>query len=86
MGPQESAERDMLSFRLAENPWTGYIIVGEELRPLPIGARLDPAIGVFSWQLAPAFLGEYRFAFIGYRGGFQVRVNLIVNVETGLNN
>jgi hypothetical protein len=41
-----------------------YHVVGDELRPLPIGSTFDPAIGVFYWQPGPAFVRDYRFMFI----------------------
>jgi len=42
----------------------GYLKVGEQLRPLPIGSTLDHQNGKFYWQLGSAFLGKYRFLFI----------------------
>jgi hypothetical protein len=33
--------------------YRGYLIVGEELRPLPIGSTLDPKTGTFSWMPGP---------------------------------
>jgi hypothetical protein len=44
--------------------YAGFLAVGEELRPLPIGSTLDPRSGVFSWQPGPGFLGDYRFVFV----------------------
>jgi hypothetical protein len=48
----------------AGSTYTGFLVVGEELRPLPIGSTLDPEAGLFSWQLGPGFLGDYRFVFV----------------------
>jgi hypothetical protein len=39
----------------------GYLAVNGQRRALPIGSSLNG--GVFSWQLAPAFLGEYYLRF-----------------------
>jgi hypothetical protein len=44
--------------------WEGYLIVGEELRRLPIGSTLDETTGVFSWLPGPGFLGDYQLVFI----------------------
>ena len=46
-----------------------YLLVGDELRPLPIGSTLDPATGVFAWQPGPGFLGEYTFVFVREKAG-----------------
>jgi len=42
----------------------GYLVVGEKLRPLPIGSTLDSERGIFYWQPGPGFLGPYDFVFI----------------------
>ena len=42
---------------------TGYMIVGNELKELPIGSFLDTRRGVFYWQPGPGFVGQYRFVF-----------------------
>jgi hypothetical protein len=44
--------------------YTGYLILNNQLRSLPIGSSLDSQRGVFYWQPGPGFLGEYRFVFI----------------------
>jgi len=44
--------------------YTGYLLVGGELRPLPIGSTLDSERGIFSWQPGPGFIGNYQFVFI----------------------
>ncbi|NIM81813.1 MAG: hypothetical protein GTN82_24825 [Candidatus Aminicenantes bacterium] len=46
-----------------ENRCTGYLVVGDELRPLPIGSTLDAGNRVFYWQPGPGFVGHYRFIF-----------------------
>jgi len=42
----------------------GYLVVNEQLRPLPIGSTLDPRAGTFNWMPGPGFLGTYDFIFI----------------------
>jgi hypothetical protein len=44
--------------------YEGYLIVGDELRPLPIGSTLDARTGIFSWLPGPGFLGDYRLVFV----------------------
>jgi hypothetical protein len=47
-----------------QNRCQGYLKVGQELRPLPIGSTLDRNKGIFYWSPGPGFLGEYEFLFI----------------------
>jgi hypothetical protein len=44
--------------------YSGYQIVSDELRPLPIGSTLDPWNGRFSWMPGPGFLGDYDFVLV----------------------
>ncbi len=44
--------------------YEAYQIVGEELRPLPIGSSFDPGTGAFYWQPGPGFRGEFRFVIV----------------------
>lgn len=64
-------ELELLQIQLAptgENPslsqFMGYLNVNNEWEPLPIGSTLDKRTGLFSWQPAVGFLGEYHLAFI----------------------
>ena len=50
----------------------GAMRIGDQLRPLPVGSRLDPATGTFTWQPGVAFVGAYDFVF----GGRRVRIVL----------
>ena len=90
----EISQKDRIEIELAEEHETeafiakgtrynGYLIVGEELRPLPIGSTLDSRAGQFSWMPGPAFLGTYELAFIRMRDGekifFPVRVEIKPN-------
>ena len=51
-------------------------------RPLPIGARLDPATGTFTWQPGVGFIGPYDFTFIDSSGGVaSMRYDLRVVIE-----
>jgi hypothetical protein len=42
----------------------GYMLVGNQLRRLPIGSTLHRERGVFYWQPGPGFIGEYQFVFL----------------------
>jgi len=61
--------------------YDGYMVVGRQLKPLPIGSTLDPGRGVFYWQPGPGFIGEYRFVFIEKRQDRDMsRKNIIVKI------
>ncbi|MCX6563285.1 MAG: SBBP repeat-containing protein [Candidatus Aminicenantes bacterium] len=61
----------------------GFLSVGGDLRPLPIGATLNSASGTFSWMPGPGFLGVYDLLFVktGSRDGspslLRVQVKII---------
>jgi hypothetical protein len=63
--------------------YSGFYVIGSQLRPLPIGAAIDMERGIFSWLPGPGFLGEYRFIFIkkGPNGDMS-RVNINVRIES----
>jgi len=44
--------------------FSGYSLVGESRRPLPVGSTLDRESGIFYWQPGPGFSGEYRLVFL----------------------
>jgi len=44
--------------------YRGYLAVGEELRPLPIGSTFDQRNGTFSWMPGPGFIGTYDLLFL----------------------
>jgi len=57
----------------------GYLVVGDELKPLPIGSTLDSERGIFYWQPGPGFLGAYDFVFIKEDpSGFSTKMRLRV--------
>jgi Leucine-rich repeat (LRR) protein len=59
----------------------GYLLVGDQLRELPIGSTLDRDNGIFYWQPGPGFLGTYRFMFIETDpGGNTTRKDIQVNI------
>ena len=56
----EELDRIEINTRATE----GFLVVGSELKPLPIGSRLDPASGIFVWQPGVGFVGSYDLAFV----------------------
>ena len=73
-------ELDRLELRLPiadGERYTGYLRVGRELAPLPIGSHLDAASGHFTWQPGVGFVGSYEFLFTrSLRGGESARQNV----------
>lgn len=61
---------------------SGYMLVGDQMRPLPIGSTLDSKSGKFYWLASPAFLGEYRFVFTFIEKGSETKKlkHIIVNI------
>ena len=62
--------------------WTGYLVVGNDDRPLPAGSTLDAERGVFYWQPAPGFLGTYDFIFVDGRKGLKKAVSFSVRAKS----
>jgi hypothetical protein len=58
-----------------EGPVSGYHVVGDELRRLPVGSTLDTTRGVFYWMPGPGFLGTYDLRFVR-ASAEQVRVQV----------
>lgn len=65
----EIKETERIEIRLSERDanftYTGYLKVGKQLWPLPIGSTLDTEGGIFYWSPGPGFIGLYRLVFIG---------------------
>ncbi|MCX6563291.1 MAG: hypothetical protein NTU60_06765, partial [Candidatus Aminicenantes bacterium] len=53
--------------------YQGYLVVGDQLRPLPIGSTLDQLTGTFSWMPGPGFVGAYDLVFIREAGSGMIR-------------
>lgn len=50
--------------KTGSHSWSGYLQVGNLLKPLPIGSTLDHEKGIFYWSPGPGFIGRYDFVFI----------------------
>ncbi len=53
--------------------FAGIERVGTDVRPLPIGARLDPDTGVFTWLPGPGFRGTFTLEFISEKDAQTAR-------------
>ncbi len=61
---------------------TGYMVVGDNYRHLPVGSTLDPHSGTFSWQHGLGFLGDYHLVLISVdQNGLQKKTNIIVTIH-----
>ena len=58
---------------------SGYVVAHGERQPLPIGSTLQG--GVFYWQLAPVFLGEYDMEF-EHPDAAPTRLRVVVHPKT----
>ena len=81
----ERVELDFSSNTVGIQQISGYMMAGQQLRPLPVGSTLDSRAGKFYWQPGPGFIGEYRFVFIeiGPKGEMY-RKNIIVEIVPGV--
>ena len=55
----EFPEDERITIKLGSPVSSGYLIVGDSLRSLPIGSTLDADKGLFYWQPGPGFIGKY---------------------------
>jgi hypothetical protein len=61
--------------------YSGYLVVGNQLKPLPIGSTLDVERGIFYWKAGPGYVGQYRLAFIEDHGhGNRIGKELLVTI------
>jgi Leucine-rich repeat (LRR) protein len=76
----ETREQERIQLTLAGNESSveaGYLLLGGELRPLPIGSTLDRLANVFYWQPGAGFLGEYPLVFVLKEHGKQIKIKHI---------
>lgn len=76
-------ELEPVEIRLGKgSDWTGWLIVNDEYKPLPIGSTMDSDSGVFSWMPGPGFVRDYQFLFVcedssGQTVAKKVTVNIL---------
>ncbi|NIM17582.1 MAG: hypothetical protein GTO45_36675 [Candidatus Aminicenantes bacterium] len=62
--------------------YSGYMVVGRQLKPLPIGSTLDTKRGVFYWHPGPGFTGSYELVFFQEtKTGEILKKTIIVNIR-----
>jgi len=67
--------------------FSGYSLIGDELRSLPIGSTLDSSRGVFYWQPGPGFTGRYSLVFIlKTPDGQPIRKSIEISMNLGNEN
>jgi hypothetical protein len=58
--------------------YEAYLVVGDDLRPLPVGSTFDPKTGALFWQPGPGFRGEYDFLLVDFvrrtRRSFKISI------------
>ena len=75
------ADRMEIDMGKGSNYW-GFLLVGEELRQLPIGSTLNARTGRLSWMPGPGFLGTYDLVFIKEDGfGITRRIPIRVTIK-----
>jgi hypothetical protein len=61
--------------------FTGYLLVDNRLKTLPVGSTLDTQRGIFYWLPGPGFIGEYHLVFIEKeKDGMMSRKDIIINI------
>ncbi len=75
---------DAAAFKPGRARFSGRMVVGKELRPLPIGSTLDSRTGRFSWMPGPGFLGDYRLLFIQDGEGIRRGMTVVVRIRPKL--
>jgi Tol biopolymer transport system component len=67
-----SEEVSRVELQLGDGHTAGYLRTPAGLAPLPIGSRLDPANGTFTWAPGVGFVGPYHFVFVRSANGRAV--------------
>ena len=60
--------------------FTGFLVIDDCLKALPIGSTLDTKRGIFSWQPGPGFYGTYEFVFIKADGIKRRKVRVRIKI------
>ena len=83
----EIRELERIEVHLQGSPlsqYSGYLVCGNQLRPLPIGASLDKSKGIFYWMPGIAFSGDYQLVFIETApGGEKSLKNINIKIVPG---
>jgi len=60
--------------------YEGYLVVGKELRPLPVGSSFDEKKGIFCWMPGAGFIGEYDLVFVKKSNGFTDKFKIKIKI------
>jgi len=60
--------------------YSGYHVVGDQFRPLPIGSTLDAERGIFYWQPGPGFFGQYEFGFFQNQSPYMIEKKIRIRI------
>jgi len=83
----EIREVERIEIELGKGVSTGFLVVGDKPRALPIGSTLDVQNGKFYWQPGPGFIGEYDLIFIKTdKFGMQRKIQLKVKIRPKFGN
>jgi hypothetical protein len=69
-------ERPVVKNHFTLKNYTGYMVAGDQLRPLPIGSTLDAARGIFYWSPGVGFVGNYQLVFVDKLRNQLRRINI----------
>jgi hypothetical protein len=65
--------------------YTGFLVIGDQLRSLPIGSTLDTKGGIFTWQPGPGFYGTGKsFTVLAAKGKKIVTTVFFVDKYTAM--
>jgi hypothetical protein len=76
----EIKELERVEINLGFPNLMGFQVIGNQLKPLPIGSFIDSEIGVFCWQPGVGFYEIYEFVFIKKDEIDRRKVSLRVNI------
>ncbi|NIR10737.1 MAG: hypothetical protein GTN82_35400, partial [Candidatus Aminicenantes bacterium] len=79
----EIQELERVEFRFGRNrQLSGWMLVGDRFRPLPIGSHIDPLEGIYYWQPGSGFVGEYHLVFMekDRHGNMTARRDIVVMI------
>jgi hypothetical protein len=72
----EINQMERIEINLGQPGLSGFHIVGDQSRPLPVGSTLDREKGIFYWQPGAGFTGHYRLLFMDTTKNRLVKINL----------
>jgi hypothetical protein len=58
----------------------GYLLLGDQLKPLPTGSTLDRTRGIFYWMPGIGYYGEYQFVFTAETTRGRIKKYVTINI------